>query len=472
MNVRSCLLHVLRGWLVAALALFSLSAQAVVWDQYTDIFWDAGTGKATMFPGKGSGQTWTNTSPSRMGASATGPTYTTPPKGLPFNPSPTASFKQTFKPSKMAKAFMSPSIILPLAAGSMLAAALDQACVRIFGGSMELAPGGQWEQCNMTSGTQKQWSWQAGTPTNWFNSTSGAWTHYVANNPPCCGYSYQNARHFDAQNKTVFDVHNQFGQRIQQDAEQLYQTRTINTSTQNGWKTATNSEAETLLASKLEQWSQADFLYGRQSGTGDAQKWIDEWFKKGQSVDVTGDGMTVTGEQTTITSPPKVETTTNSDGSSKTTTSTTTNNYTYNTNITNNTVTVTHTQTTSVVTSSRDANNAPIGTTTTTITDPTTKDPEKVDECEGSAPDRLDCMKVGTPETKDPLSKETLAFTIGTESFTGGACPAPVAFTAMGRPYSFSYQPLCDQLAYVKALLLALAALAAAWIVADGFRVN
>lgn len=105
-------------------------------------------------------------------------------------------------------------------------------------------------------------------------------------------------------------------------------------------------------------------------------------------------------------------------------------------------------------------------------TDTATQEEPALDqsECE-KAPDTLGCMKAGTPEDQE-LSRDTKNISIASMTFRGGACPAPVAFSVFGKPYEISYGELCARLASISALLLALSALLAAWIFADGFKVS
>lgn len=108
----------------------------------------------------------------------------------------------------------------------------------------------------------------------------------------------------------------------------------------------------------------------------------------------------------------------------------------------------------------------------TNVSNPTTTEstPEQPkDPCELN-PDSVGCMKLGTPD-EQTLAKDTKGVTITPADFSGGTCPAPISFTAFDRSYSFSYDPLCQKLALLGTLFLALAGLAAAYIFADGFKV-
>jgi hypothetical protein len=148
----------------------------------------------------------------------------------------------------------------------------------------------------------------------------------------------------------------------------------------------------------------------------------------------------VTGPTSTSTSP------------SGTVTTSTVHNITYNNNnVTYNTVTTTN-------------NNGVVTTTTVTPEDP-------LDQC-AKYPDSVGCSKLDTP-VSDTLKTKTHAVTVTAVAFSSSSvCPAPLSFTLRGASYGVSYQPLCDRLALLKTLFLALAGVLAAFIVADSFRVQ
>lgn len=86
-------------------------------------------------------------------------------------------------------------------------------------------------------------------------------------------------------------------------------------------------------------------------------------------------------------------------------------------------------------------------------------------------PDASGCVKLGDAPAPDPLSKKTSAVSVVSVAFAGGSCPPPIAFTAMGHSYGFSYSPMCDRLAVLKYVFLAIAGVMAAFILADSFKV-
>lgn len=165
----------------------------------------------------------------------------------------------------------------------------------------------------------------------------------------------------------------------------------------------------------------------------------------------------ITGPATS--SSPKTTTKTLSDGSTETTTEKST--YTYQ----GDTITVTNQST---VTNFNPVTNQTSTTSNTTVTNP---DLPPQDQCD-KYPDSASCAKLGEAPTPETLNKKTHNLDITPIAFTsGGACPSPLTFTAYGQSHEFTYVPLCDKLAYVKPLMMLLAAFAAAYILASSFKV-
>lgn len=144
---------------------------------------------------------------------------------------------------------------------------------------------------------------------------------------------------------------------------------------------------------------------------------------------------------------------------------TVTHNHTYN----NGNVTTT---TTTVINNYNTTNNI-TGTTTSTSTAPRAADPapDPKTDCD-KYPDSVGCAKLGDTPTSDQLNKKTSAVNVVPVSFAAGsACPQPLGFSVRGTAYTVSYQPLCDKLAVLKFLFLAMAGFIAALILADSFKV-
>lgn len=94
-----------------------------------------------------------------------------------------------------------------------------------------------------------------------------------------------------------------------------------------------------------------------------------------------------------------------------------------------------------------------------------------IDQCQ-RYPDTVGCKNLDTPAS-DVLKTKTHAVAVTAVAFASSSvCPSPLSFTLRGASYGVSYQPLCDRLALLKALFLALAGVLAAFIVADSFRVQ
>lgn len=173
-----------------------------------------------------------------------------------------------------------------------------------------------------------------------------------------------------------------------------------------------------------------------------------------QSIPVAIDPPVVSGPSSV---PGPSTTTQNPDGS--TTNKTITNNYTY----AGDMITYNTTVTTTVI------NNGTVTSTTTT----TSEGESPSDDLCKANPDTVGCTKLGDPAgaLPEPIPREEKQISIIPEVFAAGACPAPISFTAYGVTHEFTWVEMCARLASLGTLLMALAALAAAWIFTAGFRV-
>jgi hypothetical protein len=164
-----------------------------------------------------------------------------------------------------------------------------------------------------------------------------------------------------------------------------------------------------------------------------------------------------TTNQTTTTS------TTKQDPYTQTTTTTSTTNI---TNTTNTSTAITNQTTTTSLT-----NNTTNVTNTTTNTTPAKNADPTPDPCD-THPDRVGCLKEGDIPASEKLSKTSQAVTVTATAFTSSsACPSPLTFNVRNLSYAVSYQPMCDRLATLKALFVAMAGFLAAYILADSFKV-
>lgn len=190
-----------------------------------------------------------------------------------------------------------------------------------------------------------------------------------------------------------------------------------------------------------------------------------DWLKR-----VLDSGVTVDAANPTLTGPSSVAgpSTTSSeaikDATGVTTgTRTVTNSSTYNVTYNGNTYNVNQVTTITTVN--------PDGTSTVkTQTDSKAPDKPQPTDCD-KVPDSAGCVSLGSP-TSDTFNKKTSAVSVVAATFaSSSACPAPLSFTVRGSSYGVSYQPLCDRLAILRVLFLAIAGVIAALILAETFKV-
>lgn len=138
---------------------------------------------------------------------------------------------------------------------------------------------------------------------------------------------------------------------------------------------------------------------------------------------------------------------------------------------TTNTSTVNISNVTTVVTNNVTKNVPLLPTVTKTDLNKRPDPSPAVDPCEKN-PTRVGCLDVGTAPMSDPMVKKKTDVTITAIAFTSSSsCPVPLGFTVIGHNYNVSYQPLCDRLAVLKYLFLAMAAFVASWVLASLFKV-
>lgn len=101
------------------------------------------------------------------------------------------------------------------------------------------------------------------------------------------------------------------------------------------------------------------------------------------------------------------------------------------------------------------------------IVDESTTTEQGPTDCEKN-PSAIGCLELGEPPTGEVPRKDE-NWQITAESLPGGACPGGFVWPVPGNP-EFSWQPLCDQLPKVRAVVLVLASVLAAWIVVGGFQ--
>jgi hypothetical protein len=94
-----------------------------------------------------------------------------------------------------------------------------------------------------------------------------------------------------------------------------------------------------------------------------------------------------------------------------------------------------------------------------------------VDPCVKN-PGRAGCVDIGVAPAPDVMSRTSQAVSVTAAAFaSSNGCPSSIPLVAYGRSYAISYQPICDRLVYVKVLFLAMAAVGAAFILSDSFKV-
>jgi hypothetical protein len=469
----------------AAIALASglLSpARAVVWDKTTDFFWSAGTGNITGFPGPGSGNIW---SQGAKTPTSTGPRWTGPTKQLPFNPSPTANFKASFTAGNMAKSIVNPTMAIPLIAAPLLNYLLTEACVRLAGGSMDLAPGGQWEECrytNQTIGTSTFFgaggdhkstaaeACQSAVSVNFSPSAPSQVTaptniqgpddfrcEYKPN--PFANWEYwSNGRGYWGCSLTSSHTQKTFANQ-----NSPVPPNCGTSLVRDGWQPSTAQAAESAVTTQLQQWTQCDFLYGYGSCADFDNKSsggvLDEIMTSGGSIDATLEAPTV---QTPLMDPPIQTTQTDADGKTVSSTEQTQNDYSCIVIDAGKAVQCSQykKKTTTTATTSNPNGTGTVTTTATAVTTQTAN-PKAEAKCE---PGTIACSQMGTPPEAEPMATKTVNVSMTEDSgwsLAPATCPAPKSVTLAGKQYSFSLSAMCDFATGIRPMIVAMAYLTA-----------
>lgn len=445
----------------AGLGLVSLSAHA--FDPYPDFTFSPGGGGMTGVPSRGSAAAWTAGTKT---PTSTGMMFSSAAKNLPFEPPTTGSFKMLFTPKNLGKAMTTgAAVAIPLVAGDVLSTLLGAACVRVLGGAMQLAPGGQWEECHFVNQTvlmyiasgddrTKSLSEQQSCALYASYHYGSGYTGTARKNDPSAGYlDWCDVR----QTSTGFVV---TGVGI----GKQFQTNRV----QDGWQPSTADNAEQKIDDALAAWAASDFSKGDYSSLYNLQKVLEQLYKAGQPVE----GTVVQPQIETPVTSPKTQTVTQTSDGTQTQTETQTK-YDYSCIVIQNgqAVQCSQTSTTTSTTTATDPAHPASSPASSTSTTTTAVDPSKQQDPCAVNKNRLGCAEFGTPSDGDPLQKDTKNITFTPATFQGGSCPGPISFTAFGRGYSISYDVLCAKLATIKVLVLVLCGAAAAYIFADGFRV-
>jgi hypothetical protein len=470
-------------WLVGAtLAVGFLNAQAANWDRSTDFYWNVGNGNITAFPGQGSGNTWSQGTKAPL---SSGPQWTGPAKQLPFNPSPTANFKAKFSPGKMAKAIVSPTAAIPLAAAPLLNYLINQACVRVAGGQMTLSPGGLWEECIMAEvplpPTKRAFN-PYKTPSA-YNSRADACAPYdpgphpgFPNDPNKFGcWTTANPATAPWAGYDIWQCSDGAGGWTPpsgwQDSNHSCGTQYVESGNY-GPTSASNVEAK--LTEKLTQWTQCDYLYGygacAQFGNESSGAVLDQIITNGASVEA--DGVATPTVQSPILEPPVTVERTDPATGIKTTETTQTENV-YDCLVISNGQAVQCSQykKTTTITGTQSTPGGTVTTATTVVTNKTAEPAsDPVDTC-AKYPDTLGCANVDSPQVEVPKSTANVSFSADDLGLGAGSCPSPISVTAGGVTRTISYQAMCDLATNIlRPVLLAAAAMMAYFIAAAGIK--
>lgn len=448
----------MRAVLAVAALLFTSWAHAVTWSATTDFAWSVGTGNITAFPGPGSGNMWSSGTKAPL---ATGPQWTGPAKQLPFKPSAKANFRASFSPSAMAKAITSPTAMIPLLASPLISYLLNQACVRIAGGTMQIAPGGQWEECHFGSQPVTEYAYTAGTGGPWFGSPQQAFQAWVGTNPfgPGCGgaaFGFWDGGyvHFSATcSGTTYP-----------DEKLMLTVRTVNQQVQDGWQPSDSVAAEAKVKTQLDDWTQCDFSYGygacAAEGGRSSAGVLDEVMASGGQVEGTLAPPVV---ETPIVEAP-VQTTYSDPATGKTVSSTdqTTNDYSCLVIDAGKAVQCSQFKTKTTTTATTSTPQGGTATTTTTTNVVTQQgSPEADSKCQAGT---VGCMDVGAPPDALPLAERSVAVSMVADAgwdLAPAVCPAPKTVVLGGQSYSFSLSALCDFATGVRPMIVAVAYLTA-----------
>jgi len=240
------------------------------------------------------------------------------------------------------------------------------------------------------------------------------------------------------------------------------QQGTVQTAT--GWTASAGTSAQTKLQSKLDAWTQADFLYGyspsNHNNTGGV---MDDLMNNGASVDA--DSTLPNADiQTPIMDPP-VQTTSTDPATGKSISSTEQTENDYSCLVIQNGAAVKCSQakkTTTITATSSNPNGTGTVTTTATTVVNKTADPAQDAKCkEGS----VGCSDMGTPPDPSPLGAESKVLSMTNDSgwaLAVAACPAPHSITVGGQSYSFGLQGMCDFATGIKPMVVAMAYLSGA----------
>lgn len=461
-----------RWWLgVLALACVSLSAHAYNGDRYTDIGWSANGGSATAVPTQGSLPV-SHTFGSASGGATMGGSKQLPWPGK-AQATNMAKWKMMATPAAMAKSIVNPVGMLGgFAATLAISTLLDTACVRLFGGSMILKEGAQWETCHM--GTTNNYA-----VAKWYNT----YNFQLASNPAdtCGSYTLQMTGTYSfactsggtgvTGGREVWNCPGQTGAQSATMSDSNATTPPIcgTTTGPDGTYVAADSAAvESTVTAALTAQVASDFAACPEGCSRPSQKILDD-LTQAWKVELASPYLT--GPYTYV-EPPVVTVTTSVSGSgtdTHTTTTTVTANTTHTFGYVGDTVKdTTSTKTTTSVSTDGGPAVETSSESQTTAVDPNSNPAQS--ECDKS-PDTLGCSKLDVPTVDVPKSSKSVTFAPDDLGFGAGSCPSPITVSAGGRSFTISYQAECDLATnIIKPLVLAMAALMAYFIAVGGIK--
>lgn len=388
-----------RALLALFLAVLAVSSHAGrLRDRHAEMEWIInGPGSATGNPITGGSVPSTRTyAPAPTGADIGGR------KPMPWSPNKTqmnymAAWKELASGRNIAKALMNPgSAAITLLGGTVLKQLIDEACVRVVGGT--LVQGAVWDECKFTSQPATVWGnagWSAGYDTSQALACEKTSKLYAAQQ----GRVWHSSSFTMNGNTMTCSVYINSGQLFTNMTLGPVGTTTV--TVQDGYQTVSNQSVEDKLTAKLEQWCQSDFTAGLQVGK--CTNAAKETMEGGLSVEagplvVTGPNM-VPGD-------PQSGTTTHPDGTVIVKTTTTDSNYTYDGN------TVKRVPTTTTTTTTTEPGSSPV-TETTTETASDTRTACEINpasaECAASQPSAATPVLDGT-KTADDAFKDLKDF--------------------------------------------------------------
>lgn len=414
----------------------------------------------------GAGQTMTGTAArgaagGSFSVGAGGATFTQAAQTLPFKPSTSVNLRALFSPANIGRGLVAgAAVVIPMVAGDVLSALLNQACVRAFGGAMQLAPGGQWEQCHFTTTSQYYFITYLDNTTKDYTELASCTKEVVKQ----YGSNYTNWYHISVSVQgTNPGYSNQCN--VWNNSDNSFQNGfsiarfSENVQVQDGWVSTTAADAESKIDNTLTQWSNAS---DPRVGTVVQKMW-----DAGQPTEGTLQPPTV---QTPVNEPQQTTTQTGSDGKTTTTNQQTKDDYSCIVIQNGQAVSCNQYQTTTTTSSTVD-NSTPGGTTTTsTVTVTKTADPSQQDPC-NTDPTRAGCVRLGQPPNAETIPSQQVPVSWTNVVFSApGGCPGALPYTMFGKTYLLPFDPMCDLMTTLRPLFLALGAAAAAYVFMEGLK--